>query len=141
MLIGASHTHSGGPVITSAGSSEDPVYTELLAQGINQAVGQAWRSLHSVEIGIGTGREDSIAFNRHFLMHNSREITHPGKPGTPHHAEIIGPAGPTDPNLGVMAARAPGGKILGIVVHFSCHSTVVNGDFYSPDYPGYLQNT
>jgi neutral ceramidase len=24
-------------------------------------------------------------------------------------------------------------------VHFGCHSTVVNGDFFSPDYPGYLR--
>jgi neutral ceramidase len=139
VLIGASHTHTGGPVIGSAGSDEDVVYTDMVAVGIASAVSRAWRSLHAAQVGIGTGREDTITFNRRFLMRDGREITHPGKPGTPHHAEIIGPAGPIDPDVGVLAARGPDGKVLGIVVHFACHSTVVGGDLYSPDYAGYLR--
>jgi neutral ceramidase len=139
ILIGASHTHSGGPVIGTAGSDLDPLYLDILTRGIVSAVGQAWRSLHAAEVGIGSGKEDTIAFNRRFLMRDGREITHPGKPGTPHHGDIVGPAGPTDPDVGVIAARAPAGKVLGVVVHFGCHSTVVNGDFFSPDYAGYLR--
>jgi neutral ceramidase len=139
VLIGASHTHTGGPVIGTAGSDEDRAYTDILAKRIASAVSQAWRSLHAAEVGIGTGKEETIAFNRRFLMRDGREITHPGKPGTPHHADIIGPAGPTDPNVGVLAARGPDRKVIGVVVHFTCHSTVVGGDLYSPDYAGYLR--
>ena len=63
-----------------------------------------------------------LAFNRRFLMRDGREITHPGKPGTPHHADIVAPAGPIDPDVGVLAARVPGqkGKVTGVVVHFAC---------------------
>lgn len=139
ILIGASHTHTGGPVVGTPGEPEDPVYTDRVARGIAEAVESAWRSLHGAQIGIGTGREDTIAFNRRFLMRDGREITHPGKPGTPHHAEIVEPAGPTDPDVGVMAARGPDGTILGVVVHFACHSTVVGGDQFSPDYAGDLR--
>lgn len=139
VLIGASHTHSGGPVVGTAGSDEDPIYTDMLAKGIASAVTSAWNSLHAGEVGIGTGREETIAFNRRFLMRDGREITHPGKPGTPHHKDIVAPAGPADPDVGVLAFRGTDQKVLGIVVHFTCHSTVVNGNYYSPDYAGYLR--
>jgi hypothetical protein len=139
VLIGASHTHTGGPVADCLGCDADPVYLERLTAGIVGAVKDAWNSLHTSEIGIGTGTEAHISFNRRFLMRDGREITHPGKPGTPHHAEIIAPAGPIDPDVGVLAARNPAGKISGIVVNFACHSTVMGGDQFTPDYAGHLR--
>jgi hypothetical protein len=139
VLVGASHTHSGGPVASCLGCDENPAYTDQLAKAIASAVTDAWHALHPCEIGIGTGQENSISFNRRFLMRDGREITHPGKPGTPHHAEIVAPAGPIDPEVGVLAARGPKGEILGVVVNFACHSTVVGGEQFSPDYAGYLR--
>src|SRR5205823_9467269 len=139
ILIGASHTHSGGPVASCLGCDEDPAYLKKLVDGVRAAVGGAWKTLHAAEIGVGTGKEDTIAYNRRFLMRDGREITHPGKPGTPHHAAIVAPAGPTDPDVGVLAARNPKGQVTGVVVNFSCHSTVVGGDQFSPDYAGYLR--
>jgi hypothetical protein len=141
VLIGANHTHTGGPVASCLGSDENPAYTEKLANAIARAVGDGWNSLHAAEVGVGTGSAPGIAFNRRFLMRDGREITHPGKPGTPHHADIVAPAGPTDPDVGVLAVRAPGarGKLAGVVVCFACHSTVVGGTEFSPDYAGYLR--
>ncbi len=139
VLIGASHTHSGGPAVGVHGSEGDAVYLARLADGVAAAVTTAWQSLQPGEIGIGTGREDSISFNRRFLMRDGREITHPGKPGTPHHAEIVRPAGPIDPDVGVLAARDPKGKVVGVVVNFACHSTVVGGNQFSADYAGFLR--
>ncbi len=139
VLVGANHTHSGGPVATCLGCDEDPRYTAMLARAIADAVKQGWSSLHAAEVGVGTGHEAGISFNRRFLMRDGREITHPGKPGTPHHREIVCPAGPIDPDVGVLAVRAPGGKVQGVVVNFACHSTVVGGDLFSPDYVHYLR--
>jgi hypothetical protein len=140
VLIGASHTHTGGPMADCLGGDADPAYLDKVTREITAAVKMAWNSLHAAEVGVGTGKEDSISFNRRFLMRDGREITHPGKPGTPHHKEIVEPAGPIDPDVGVLAARAPGGKLTGIVVNFACHSTVMGGDLFSPDYAGYLRN-
>jgi hypothetical protein len=141
VLIGANHTHTGGPVADCLGCDADPKYLDRLSRGIADAVKGGWTTLHASEIGVSTGKEDSIAFNRRFLMRDGREITHPGKPGTPHHADIVAPAGPIDPDVGVLAVREPGakGKLRGVVVNFSCHSTVVGGDKFSPDYTGYLR--
>ncbi len=155
VLIGANHTHTGGPVASCLGCDENPAYTDQLARAIASAVTSAWNSLHLSELGVGVGKVQDIAFNRRFLMRDGREITHPGKPGTPHHKDIVAPAGPVDPDVGVLAVRhltpqppsspspgrrgGPGGAVAGVVVHFTCHSTVVGGDLFSPDYAGYLR--
>lgn len=139
VLVGASHTHSGGPCGFGFGRDESPEYLDKLAKGIAAAVAQAWNTLHESEIGVGIGKETTISFNRRFLMRDGREITHPGKPGTPHHQEIVRYAGPIDPDVGVLAVRQPKGKIAGIVVNFACHNTVMGGDQFSADYAGQIR--
>src|SRR2546422_8188444 len=139
VLIGANHTHTGGPIITGRASKADPRYLEQVVHAITGAVTDAWRSLQAVELGIGTGREDTSSFNRRFLMRDGRESTQPGKPGTPHHDQIVAPAGPIDPDVGVLVARTAQGQVAGVVVNFACHGTVMTGDKFSPDYVGYLR--
>jgi hypothetical protein len=139
VLIGASHTHSGGPCGVGWGRDENAEYLDKLTRGIVAAVMGAWSSLHAAEIGIDVGKETRVSFNRRFLMRDGREITHPGKPGTPHHKDIVRYAGPIDPDVGVLAARQPNGKIAGIVVNFACHNTVMGGDLFSADYAGQVR--
>jgi neutral ceramidase len=143
VMISATHTHTG-PVLdrnSAFGGKSDVVrdYLSGLPAKIAEAVRQAEARLAPARALAACGREDSIAFNRRFLMRDGREITHPGKPGTPHHAEIVAPAGPTDPEVGVLAFRHPGGKVAGVVVNFTCHCTVNGGDQFSPDYVGPLR--
>jgi neutral ceramidase len=139
VLIAASHTHSGGPIVSCLGTEGDAAYGEKVGNLIARAVEEAWASLQPCEIGIGLGREDTISFNRRFLMKDGREITHPGRPGTKYHDQIVRPAGPIDPDVGVLAARKPGGAVFGVVVNFACHCTVVGGNQFSADYVGYLR--
>lgn len=139
VLIGASHTHSGGPIASCLGNEGDPAYEAKVADGIAKAVEDAWAAMAVSEVGIGLGKEESISFNRRFLMKDGREITHPGKPGTKFHDQIVKPAGPIDPDVGVLAVRKPGGAVRGVVVNFACHVTVVGGNQFSADYPGFLR--
>ncbi len=139
VLIGASHTHCGGPVFDGLGSQADSEYVESVAEAIASAVVEAQESLEDSEIGVGSGSEPGISFNRRFLMSDGTEITHPGKPGTSHHDEIVSAAGPIDPDVGVLAARDPQGQATGVIVCFACHSTVVGGDLQTPDYAHYLR--
>jgi hypothetical protein len=137
VLVGASHTHSGGPVATCFESEADPSYVDLVAKRIAEAVSAAFHGLHAAELGHGFGHEPSISFNRRFLMRDGRQATHPGKGNR----EIVRPAGPIDPDVGVLAARAPGGTLLGLFVHFACHLTVMGGDGFTADYVYYLRET
>ena len=136
-MIGASHTHGGGPVATCFESEADPDYVELVAKRVAEAVISAYHSLHAAELGDGIGHEPSISFNRRFLMRNGRQATHPGK-GNP---EIVKPAGPIDPDVGVLAARAPDGELLGLFVNFACHLTVMGGNGFTADYVYHLRET
>jgi hypothetical protein len=144
VLVGASHTHAGGPIISCLGNQGDPAYEEKVGNAIAKAVEDAWTSLRKCEVGIGVGKEDTISFNRRFLMKDGKEITHHGKPGSKYHDQIVRPAGPIDPDVGVLAARTPAaGKesaaVFGVVVNFTCHCTVVGGNTFSADYPAYLR--
>ena len=138
-LIGASHTHCGGPVFEGLATRADPAYVESVAEAIASAVVEARESMQESEIGIGSENEPGISFNRRFLMIDGTEITHPGKPGTEHHDEIVARAGPIDPAVDVLAVRNTRGDVTGIVVCFACHSTVVGGDLQTPDYAHYLR--
>lgn len=137
VLIGASHTHSGGPIVDAFRSEADPEYVDLVVERIVDAVSSAWNSLHAAEIGIGKGREDTISFNRRFLMRDGSQITHPGK----NNPDIVAPAGPIDPDVGVLAARSEEGQLLGLFVHFACHPTVMNEPAFSADYISSLRQT
>src|SRR5262249_11393241 len=60
ILIGASHTHGGGPVASCFGSEADPEYVDLVAKRVAEAVTSAYQSLHAAELGDGIGHEPSI---------------------------------------------------------------------------------
>ncbi len=86
VLIGASHTHGGGPVATCFESEADPEYVELVATRVAEAVTSAYHSLHPAELGDGLGHEPSISFNRRFLMRDGTP-GHPSRQGKPRHRQ------------------------------------------------------
>ncbi len=136
VMIGASHTHQGGRVLTLFDHVGDPAYAARVADGIVEAVEHATRNQRDARIAHATGQVDGIHFNRRFKMRDGREVTHPGKM----HPDIICLAGPVDPDVGILLARAMDGSPIGAIVHFGCHSTVTEGgDEYSGDYAHYFR--
>jgi neutral ceramidase len=137
VLIAATHTHTGGPIADVFESEADPNYCAFVASQIARAVEQGMETRRPAFVGIGVGTASGLAFNRRFVMRNGLHQTHPGK-GNPH---IVKPAGPTDPTVGVLAARDEQGNFLGCLVNFACHCTVMGGTQFSADYPFYLAQT
>jgi hypothetical protein len=75
-----------------------------------------------------------VAFPRRLRLKNGRSASHPGA-GNP---EIIEPAGPTDPHVGVVGAWDDKRKLIGCVVNYACHATTGPGGA-SADYIYYVE--
>jgi neutral ceramidase len=154
IMLGASHTHSGGPLswyepsafaqapelvrtlVPEPSPNPDPLYLDWAARQTISAVCEAHRQREEAQLSIGSGRETEAGFNRRFRMANGRVYTHPGK-GNP---DIVEPAGPTDPEVGVLGAWSTSGRLLGCLVNFGCHCTTFSGGI-SADYVYYLEQT
>jgi hypothetical protein len=117
-------------------SAADPLYLKKVHEQIVSAVCEADKSRTKLALGVGSGQEATVAFNRRFRMKNGRTFTHPGQ-GNP---DIIKPAGPIDPEVGVIGAWDPDGKLRGCVVNYACHATTSPGGI-SANWIYYLEST
>lgn len=152
VLIGASHTHSGGPtgmvlpgeyddapedvraLAYEQSSCADEAYLGRVERALVEAVCEAHDHRAPVRAAAGAGSEGSVSFNRRFLMKDGSTKTHPGQ-GNP---DIAGPAGPIDPQVSVLGAWNADGKLAGCVVNFACHCTTGPGGT-SADYVYYIE--
>jgi neutral ceramidase len=152
ILLGASHSHSSGPLsgilpgeydhaselvrklAYKDSTNIDPKYLEKSEAAIVEAVCAAHDGRVAAKAGIGRGVEKTVAFNRRFKMRDGRTITHPGQ-GNP---DIVEPAGPTDPEVGVIGVWDGKKKLLGCVINFACHATTSPGGI-SANYIYYLE--
>ena len=154
VLIGASHTHSGGPtgmvqpgqfdhasnlvkrLAYELSSCADPQYLQKMRKSIVDAVVEADQNRVAAKACVGSGHENNVAFNRRFRMKNGLSYTHPGK-GNP---DIVEPAGPIDPEVGVIGVWDKKDNFLGCVVNYACHATTAPGGT-SADWIYYLERT
>jgi neutral ceramidase len=126
VMLTATHTHSG-PVITDNLSNSadsvvpkaDPAYLEWLAGRIVATACAAVAAAEPAEVGLVTARADGIGSNRH------------------------DPAGPTDPEVPVLLARAVGTqRAIGCMLVYGMHPTVLHEDstLISADFPGFTRS-
>jgi hypothetical protein len=141
VLIAATHTHSSGPIGMSEPGDYDnasalvkelafdksttanPGYTQHIKKQTIEAVAFANETRADAKLAVGFGHEDKVAFNRRLRMKNGLSYSHPGA-GNP---DIIGYAGPTDPQVGVVGSWDAKGNLLGVVVNYACHATASPG--------------
>ncbi|MHB8997026.1 MAG: hypothetical protein ACYC63_17410 [Armatimonadota bacterium] len=156
IMVGASHSHASGPIVgafpgdfaqsfdpdfcedlaQNQATSANPDYCRQVSRAIAHAVITADQNKEDATLSIGTGEERTVAFNRRFWMKNGKQNTHPGK-GNP---DIVKPAGPVDPEVGVLGAWRPDGSFLGCLINFTCHGTTGNGGT-SSDWIHWLRET
>lgn len=144
IMVGASHTHCGGPSCDCLGSRPEKWYCDFVGKQIGAAVVEANRLKGPAVISVGSGEESTVAFNRRFVMKDGKETTHPGKMNP----DIARVAGPIDPQIGVLAVFADDDtsgtpartRLLGCVVNYTLHGTLgVGGTGYSADWPYYMR--
>lgn len=154
VMIAASHSHAAGPMgfflpgefdgasplvkslVYDKTVTANPEYLARVQREIVAAVVAADAGKVEARCAAGFGRDDQAAFNRRFRMKAGFSMTHPGQ-GNP---DILEPAGPIDPQVGVLGAWSKDGQFLGCVVNFACHGTTGPGGI-SADWIYYLEKT
>lgn len=141
VIIAATHTHTGAQLargslmddITQANSAPGVAYMEALPGLIARSVAEAKAKLVAATPAIAIGKVENISFNRRVLRNGSdKAIWQPARIDT----ATERPAGPVDPELGVLAFQADG-QILATCLNFAMHPTSVGGGLkVSADYPG-----
>ncbi len=141
VLVGATHSHSSGPIgmgepgdyegasplvkelVNEKSIVSDPGYTARLIRQAVEAAAFACNARVEAKLAAGFGHENKAAFNRRMRMKNGLSYTHPGV-GNP---DIVGYAGPVDPQVGVVGVWDLQDAPLGVLVNFSCHATASPG--------------
>jgi hypothetical protein len=154
VMIGASHSHSSGPIgfiqpgefdgaddfvkhlAYDETSCANPGYLLTVRKAIADAVMWADKTKTPALLGFGSGHEDKVSFNRRHRMKNGLTYTHPGV-GNP---DMLEYAGPIDPEVGVVAAWDLHGALLGVMLNFACHATASPGGI-SANWIHYLEET
>ncbi len=142
VMISATHTHTGPALIRRSsvdklvGANADlgQRYTERLPELIARSVAEADKKLAPARLSAAVGRQDGLAFNRRFFMRDGSVSWNPRK----QHPDIVRPAGPTDPEVGVLSLQTPKGEPVAAYVNFALHPDTTGGEAVSADYPGVL---
>lgn len=131
VLISCTHTHTGP-------ETGDDVYTEWLWGRIADGVRIAWQAREEAQAGWARTVEERLVFNRRYRMADGTVQTNPGL----HNPDVVEPAGPTDPEVGVLVLRRPDGRPLGLLGNYALHYVGIPDDFtaISADYFGFFSS-
>lgn len=113
----------------------DPDYMRWVVRRVADSVALAVRRLRPARISWGSGEVYGISFCRRYRMRNGYVQMNPGR-GNP---EIVEPASPIDPQVGVLLVETPEGQPISVVAQFSLHYVGTDdGRAVSADYYGHF---
>jgi len=150
VLLTATHAHTG-PELSHRGAQDaftEAVvgtnalasdYTESLPGLIADTVRRADAARTNVELSVASGRCEGLAYNRRFFMRDGSVGWNPGK----RNADIVLPAGVTDPEVTVLLVEPPHAlhalvPAHAILINFAMHPDTTGGARISADFPGAL---
>ncbi len=145
VLICATHTHTAPTCAGVFQSEPDQEYSDFLVTRIADGLERAVNNLAPAKIAWGAGREPNQVFNRRWKM---KPGTIPPNPfgGTGDlvkmnppvaSADLIEPAGPTDPEISILAVQSPEGRPIALLASYSLHYVGTGRDCeISADYYG-----
>ena len=141
MMISATHTHSGGSVLSGLGTKVDPEYIKFLPSRLVECIEKAAGNLRPARIGWSSEDHPEGTHCRRFIRRPDcigvdptgrrtvRAMMHPGY----QNPEFIGPCGPTDPEVSVLAVQTLEGKPMALVANYSMHyfgSRPISADYF-----------
>jgi hypothetical protein len=148
VLISATHSHSAGCMTEAFQSDADADYKAFVARRIADGVRRAVNNLEPARLGWGVADEPDLVFNRRWKMKPGAIAR--GPLGTDDHvkmnpvpgsADLVEPAGPTDPGVTAIWAVSPAGRKIGLLANYGLHYVGgVPAGHVSADYFGVFAN-
>jgi hypothetical protein len=141
MMISATHTHSAPAVMGCLGCDADEVYPKFLESQLVRAITMAAKNLVPAKAGWAVTHAPKHTYNRRWILRSDkvrndpfgnptvRANMHPGY----QHPDFIGPSGPVDDSLSLLALRTHDDKPLAVLANFSMHyfgSPALSSDYF-----------
>ncbi len=141
LYYGVLREHFHKRAVAQHGSDpREPIdYAAFLTDRIVDAVTKARAAVRPVLLEAGVRPQTpTLSFNRRYHMKDGTVRFNPGQ----QNPDIVRPAGPIDPDVGVLLFRRPHGRqpLFSLIV-FAMHLDTTGGTEYSADYPYYLGRT
>jgi neutral ceramidase len=135
IMVSATHNHAGPAVANVGMVARDEGYVETAVSLVVKVFGSALENLQEAHIGFGHVNEFEVAYNRRLIMRDGTARCH----ALFSDPDALCFEGPVDPEVAVIAARTPDGRLLGCMVNFACHPTHLgDGTEISAGIPGAL---
>ena len=141
MLVAATHTHCAPSVVGALGTGVDEPYVKVLPGWIAQAVEQAAENLAPARVGWAVADAPDHTNCRRWILRPDRigtdpfgeqtigAMMHPGY----QNPSYVGPSGPDDPGLSILAVQSPDGRPVALLANYSMHyygAAAVSADYY-----------
>jgi hypothetical protein len=141
IVVSATHTHSAPAAMGALGARPDPDYVAELTGRIAEAIARANANLEPAEVGWAVGDDFEHTHCRNWIRRPDRILSdpfgdrtvranmHPGYESP----DVIGPSGPVDPALSIVAVRSPQGRPLAVLANYAMHyfgAAPVSADYY-----------
>ena len=129
MAIASTHTHSGPAVRAATRALDpDPLYVKEVPGMMAEGIVRAYKKMKPARIGWAKVDATGFTFMRRWIARSDRKPgnpfgghdfakMHPRNAGT----DYIGPSGPVDSELSVLAFQTTGGRPLAIMMNYSQH--------------------
>lgn len=116
ICLSCTHTHFAPCLLTLFNSERNEEYAETLLPKLEKLAHEAAENMQPARAAWGIGHEATSGFNRRYHMKSGGVTMNPGDP-----ADILRPAGPTDPQVPMLFIETQGGAPLAVVANFSQH--------------------
>ncbi len=134
IVIASTHTHSG-PSTLGILAPKETEYVKELPPKISQSVKEAKESAINCKIKVTYGYEPTISEYRRLKDKNGKIWMNWEEYDK---NSIVGPAGPDDPEVGIISITDEEGKTIAIIFNHTGHPNTLTGFDYAitSDYPG-----
>lgn len=141
MMVSATHTHSAPAAMSCLGTRQDKKYAAWLPGKIAESILAAQQNLEPARIGWASVDDWQHTHNRRWIRKPESKIVDPfgNATGLAHmhpgyqSPDVIGPSGPVDPALSVIALQTLDERPLAVFANYSQHyfgSPAVSSDYF-----------